>query len=244
MALGVLDAPAPAPAGRIELKQYVGDVLGNRTARRVILAYAAHNWELFGMWVWMAPFLVSSLAARGRAPADALLRGGALAAVIVGAGGSIGAVIGGRLSDRLGRARVAALALGASLPCSLAFGWLFHAPFALVAAVGVLYGVMTMADSPSYSAGLMEAVPSRSLGGAFSLQMLLGWAATALAPLAFGGVLDLVQAVQPAPATPWGAAFGILALGPLAGLIALRPLAVSRPTPGPTSPPPRSPGHS
>jgi MFS family permease len=175
------------------------------------------------MWGWIGPFMVASLTARGSAPADALLWGGTLAAVIIGVGGTIGAVAGGRLSDRLGRTGAARLMLGMSLPCSLIFGWLFHAPLILTVAIGVLYGIVVLADSPSYSARLMEVVPPRSLGGAFSIQMLFGWSATVVAPVVIGGILDLVRVISPGETAPWGAAFGILALGPLAGLIALRP---------------------
>ncbi len=224
MAGRVPDVPLPARSHeRAGFARYLGDVLANRPARRVILAYTAHNWELFGMWGWMGPFMVASLTARGSARADALLWGGTLAALVVGVGGTIGGVAGGQLSDRLGRARAARLMLGVSLPCSLVFGWLFDAPLALIMVVGVVYGIATLADSPSYSASLMEVVPPRSLGGAFSIQMLFGWAATVVAPVAFGGVLDLVRATHPGPTAPWGAAFGILALGPVVGLLALRP---------------------
>src|SRR5207244_6098263 len=123
----------------------------------------------------------------------------------------------------LGRIGAARLMLGASLPCSLVFGWLFSAPLALVATVGLIYGIVVLADSPSDSARLMEVVPPRSLGGAFSIQMLFGWSATIVAPVVVGGILDLVKVISPGETAPWGAAFGILALGPLAGLIALRP---------------------
>ncbi len=220
----VPDVPLPArPEERAGFSRYVGDVLANRPARRVILAYTGHNWELFGMWGWLGPFMVASLTVRGSSPHAALVWGGALAAVVIGLGGVVGAVAGGRLSDRLGRPRAARLMLGASLPCSLVFGWLFHAPLALVMAVGVLYGIVILADSPAYAASLMEVVPPRSLGGAFSIQMLFGWAATVVAPVAFGGVLDLVRATSPDPTLPWGAAFALLALGPLVGLLALHP---------------------
>ncbi len=150
--------------------------------------------------------------------------GGTLAAAVIGVGGTFGAVAGGRLSDRLGRPRAATLMLGASLPCSLAFGWLFNAPLSFVMAIGLLYGTVVLADSPAYAASLMELVPPRSLGGAFSIQMLFGWAATVVAPVAFGGVLDLLRATFAQPALPWGAAFGLMALGPFIGLLALRPL--------------------
>jgi len=214
----------PPMVGPANLSRYLRDVLRNASARRVIAAYTGHNWELFGMWGWLAPFMVASLSARGQA--GALAWGGALAAVVIGLGGSVGAVAGGRLSDRFGRARAATLILSVSLLCSGAFGWLFSAPLALMIGVGMLYGVVSLADSPSYSAALMEVVPARSLGGAFSIQMLLGWTATAVAPAAFGLVLDLTKAAGASQAAQWGWAFALMALGPVVGVIALRPLRV------------------
>ena len=225
----VPDVPRPALPERAGFSRYAKDVLENRAARRIILAYTAHNWELFGMWTWIGPFMVASLGARGSPPREALLWGGTLAAIVVGLGGGLGAAAGGYLSDRVGRARAATLALGISLPCSLVFGWLFHAPLALAAVAGALYGTVAVADSPAYSASLLEAVPARSLGGAFSIQMLLGWAATAVAPAAFGLTLDVVQTAQREPAVAWGAAFAILAAGPLVGVIALAPLRAAGP---------------
>jgi MFS family permease len=216
---------APGAGG---FSRYVGDVLRNPRARRLILAYTAHNWELFGMWGWMTPFMVASLAAQGKGSAQTLAWGGASAAAIIGLGGSLGALIGGRLSDLLGRARAASLMLGVSLLCSLGFGWLLHAPPPLLITVGMFYGITALADSPSYSASLMEVVAPRSLGGAFSVLMLFGWAATVVAPAAFGVTLDLVKAAHAAATIPWAVAFGILALGPVVALIALAPLRAGR----------------
>jgi MFS family permease len=229
MAWKVPSVPLPAMFQRLGPSRYVGDVLGNQLARRVILAYTGHNWELFGMWGWLTPFMVQLMRARGSAHTEALAWGGMLAAVAIGLGGGIGAVLGGRLSDRLGRAQTAMLMLSISLVCSVAFGWLFTAPLALLIGVALLYGVVSLADSPSYSATLMEVVPRQSLGGAFSLQMLAGWTATVLAPAAFGIVLDLTKAAQISPRAQWGCAFLLLALGPLMGLLALKPLRAKRP---------------
>ncbi len=243
MAWKVQSIPLPAMLKSLGPSRYVRDVLANRPARRVIVAYTGHNWELFGMWGWLTPFMVAMLVARGSVREDALALGGMLSAGAIGLGGAVGAVAGGRLSDRLGRAETATLMLGLSLLCSTVFGWLFGAPLVLLVGIALLYGVVSLADSPSYSAKLMEVVPPHSLGGAFSLQMLTGWTATALAPLALGIVLDVTQAAGFGPAAQWGWAFSLLALGPLAGLIALVPLrrryaalnALTQPA-GPTDP--------
>jgi MFS family permease len=228
MAWKVPSVSLPTALQRLGPSRYVGDVLGNQSARRIILAYTGHNWELFGMWGWLTPFMVQMLVARGSAQSNALAQGGLLAAGAIGLGGGIGAVVGGRLSDRLGRAQTATLMLRGSLVCSLVFGWLFSAPLVLLFAVALVYGLVSLADSPSYSAGLMEVVPPHSLGGAFSLQMLTGWTATVLAPPAVGFMLDLTKAAKVTPTAQWGWAFVLLALGPLMGLVALKPLRARR----------------
>ncbi|MEK7219651.1 MAG: MFS transporter, partial [candidate division NC10 bacterium] len=188
LAFGVSASPVAGGVGG--RTRYLADVFTNRQALRVIGAYTAHNWELFGMWGWTSPFMVALLQARGAGPAAALTWGGMLAAGIIGVGG-LGGVLGGRLADRLGRARAARALLGMSFLCSAIFGWLFHAPLALILAVSLIYGIVVVADSPAYSASLMELVPPRSLGGAFSLQMLFGWTVTAISPAVFGATLDL-----------------------------------------------------
>jgi MFS family permease len=222
MAWGVRATP-PAVGGGGRAR-YVADVLTNRPALCIIAAYSAHNWELFGMWGWTAPFMVALLQARGLGSEAALSQGGMLAAGAIAVGG-LGAALGGRFSDRLGRARTATALLGISFLCSATFGWLFHAPLALVLGVSLIYGVVVVADSPSYSASLMELVPPRSLGGAFSLQMLFGWGVTAASPAAFGATLDLARQLPGGELVRWGLAYGVLALGPILGIAALRPLA-------------------
>ncbi len=226
--LALPSIPLPATLEPLGPSRYVANVVGNPRARRIILAYTGHNWELFGLWGWLTPFMVAVLMARGALQRDALAWGGLLSAGAIGLGGAVGAVAGGRLSDRFGRAETAMLMLAVSLVCSLVFGWLFGAPLIFLGAVALVYGVVSLADSPSYSAGLMEAVPPHSLGGAFSLQMLSGWGATVLAPPAVGFVLDLAKTAALQPSAQWGWAFMILAAGPLAGLLALRPLRARR----------------
>jgi MFS family permease len=118
----------------------------------------------------------------------------------------------GRLSDRTGRRRVlVAMALTSTL-CSFVFGWLVGGPVALVFAVGAIYGFTALGDSPVLSTAFTEAVRPAYLGSGLALRSLLGFGAGAIAPLAFGRVLDLTNPPGVTP-THWGWAFVSLGLG-------------------------------
>jgi MFS family permease len=85
---------------------------------------------------------------------------------------------------------------------------------ALLLAVGAVYAFTALGDSPVLSTAFTEAVPPAYLGAGLALRSLLGFGAGAVAPLAFGAVLD---ATNPAGVTPtaWGWAFVTLGLGGL-----------------------------
>jgi MFS family permease len=118
----------------------------------------------------------------------------------------------GGLSDRLGR-RTVLLALAAlSAACSFGFGWLIGMPIALLLAVGALYAFTALGDSPVLSTAFTESVPAAYLGAGLALRSLLGFGAGAVAPLAFGAVLDATNPSGVPPAT-WGWAFVTLGLG-------------------------------
>jgi hypothetical protein len=61
---------------------------------------------------------------------------------------------------------------------------------------------------------------------AISLQMLFGWTVTAISPAVFGATLDLTRQLQGGDEMiRCGIAYGVLAVAPLLGIAALRPLA-------------------
>jgi MFS family permease len=118
----------------------------------------------------------------------------------------------GGLSDRLGRRAVLLALATISAGCSLVFGWLIGGPIALLLAVGAVYAFTALGDSPVLSTAFTESVPSAYLGAGLALRSLLGFGAGAIAPLAFGAVLDATNPPGVTPAT-WGWAFVALGLG-------------------------------
>jgi MFS family permease len=83
--------------------------------------------------------------------------------------------------------------------------------------IGMIYAFSALGDSPIFSAALTEVVDTAYLGSAFGLRSLLGFGAGAVAPLAFGAILDWSNAMPAGQRlyTTWGWAFSTLGLGGL-----------------------------
>jgi MFS family permease len=196
---------------RAEGLGFAREVLRNRPAMRLMAGYTFHSWELLGMWAWTPAFIAACLAVSGLAG----VRSVEIGSYITGAFHLTGLVASstmGRLSDRTGRRSVLfSMALISTL-CSFVFGWLIGWAPALIFAVGAIYGFTALGDSPVLSTAFTEAVRPAYLGSGLALRSLLGFGAGAIAPLAFGVVLD---ATNPSGATPtaWGWAFVTLGLG-------------------------------
>lgn len=230
-------APAPPPPVPARRRLLDARVFRNWPALWMIAGYSAHNWELFGMRAWFPPFLAAAFVSRGASVVAASSLAATLASgiLLVGAASNI---VGGWASDRWGRLRVIVVSQVLSAACSLSIGWLFAAPLWTILAVAAVYGIFVTSESGALSTGVTELAEPSALGATLAVQSCLGFLAAALAPAAFGFVLDRLQAASPmasgvlrtagtAAASPWqwGPAFGILALGVLTGplcMLALR----------------------
>lgn len=201
--------PRP-PGGR-----FTGAVLRNRAAMRLTVGYTAHSWELLGMWAWTPAFLAACLAVTGESPGAAAVIGAYLAGALHIAG-FVASLSMGRLSDIWGRRAVLLSMAAAGMTCSFVFGWLIGGPVLIVAVLALIYGFTALGDSAVLSTAFTEAIEPAYLGSALALRSLLGFGAGAVAPLAFGVVLDATNVAGGTP-TVWGWAFAVLGLG---GLIA------------------------
>jgi acyl dehydratase len=84
----------------------------------------------------------------------------------------------------------------------------------LTVAVAVVWGVTVVADSAQFSTAVSELAPPGTAGSALAIQTALGFLLTGVTILAVG-------LIDPGDATGWRIAFGLLALGPLAGIVAM-----------------------
>ena len=196
-------------------------VLRNRRALAYILAYAAHNWELFGLRAWIVAFLVFS---QGLRPGQSGVWSATLIAALVNLLGWPSSVLGNELATRLGRAGVVILIMGASALFASAIGFSAPLPYLVVVALFFLYGVTVTGDSAAITAGVVAEAQRGLRGATMAVHSCLGFFGAFLGPLAFGVVLDLAGGSRSTPA--WGLAFLTLgagvALGPVAIALLLR----------------------
>lgn len=192
------------------------EVLRNKPAILLILAYTWHNWELMGMWAWTPAFLSACLAMNGFAPSTVAAMGSYIVAFFH-LMGFLASLSMGSLSDKLGRAFMILLLGSISTACSFAMGWLIGFPLILLIVIGMIYGFSAIGDSPILSAGLTEDVDPSYRGAAFALRSFLGFSAGALSPLTFGAILDWTNPMSPTTGTyvTWGWSYSGLGLGGL-----------------------------
>ncbi len=181
--------------------------------RASAFGYFGHMWELYAFWSvlpWLCAPVCAELVKRDAAHAPSV----ALLSFAVIAVGSVGCIAGGRLSRRIGSARVAAAALAGSGLMCLFYPLLSEAALALRIGALFFWGFCVVADSPQFSALSAQFAPPRWLGSALAAQNGIGFLIT---------VVSIVILSRAVPA--WGAsAMWLLAPGPLLGLVALRPL--------------------
>lgn len=212
--------PVGESSGRLDIA-----VLKSAPVRYLILGYTLHAVQLYAVRVWLPVFLLSTLVARGIDSAQAAVTAATVGGLALAAG-SFGPVMGGIISDRLGRATSASAIFVLSGTCALIIGWTGGLAWPLIVVLGVVYGWAISADSAIYSTGITEVANPLRLGSTMAMQAFIGFMGGVVGPIAFGSVLDIST-----DSYQWGLAFsalGVLAVVAIIGMQRLRTLPQSR----------------
>lgn len=214
--------PVPSPA--VQAAPSLLDfrpVLRNRAVIACVIAYAAHNFELFGFRSWIVAFLAFSASL----PTHAAF---GLDPSLVAAGVTIlslpGSVIGNEIALKCGRRGtiIAAMSLSALTACLIGFA--APLPLAVLVPLTLVYAGLVSADSSALTSSVVASSDSRYRGMTMALYSSVGFIGAFLGPLAFGVALDLAgESIGGASVVGWGIAFAVLgagvAIGPLAFLL-------------------------
>ena len=217
VAAGYREGPFPFTSRPFSWR-HVGDVVRVREWRLATASYLGHMLELYAFWTWIPAFLAASVAASagGRFRAPRLISLLAFATIAIG---GLGSVWGGLFADKRGRERLVSISLFMSGSCCLLSGILFGRPIWILGALAMTWGFFVIADSAQFSTLVTESVPAHAVGTALTVQTSLGFLLTMLP-------MQLVPLIAQRVGWRWG--FALLALGPVAGIAAIRRLAALR----------------
>jgi MFS family permease len=205
----VREGPFQSPSAPFDPRA-IRRVLGDRGVRLATAGYLGHMWELYAMWSTIGVFIAAAAARHAVPVAVAPF----IAFLVIGIG-AIGCVAAGVRADRVGRARVAIAAMAVSGTCAMLVGAASRVSFGLTIAIALVWGVSIVADSAQFSACVAELSPREYVGTALTLQTASGFLLTML-------TIHLV----PGWAARWGWEYAYLplAIGPLLGILAMKPL--------------------
>lgn len=203
---GPFEASGPAPPLQPQaLLQFITDA----GLRYSLLGYLGHMVELYAFWTYMPAFLLERLSSQ---VSPAGVYGIAFA---VFASGALMCPVAGHVAESKGRTWVAILSMAISGFCAL---WLGFVPGDTVATAALLiagclvYGASIIPDSAQFSACITELADPQQRGTLLTFGTGIGFALTAAA-------IYIVSLLQ--PAAGWGAAFAVLAIGPVMGIVSM-----------------------
>jgi len=182
----------------------------NKAIRRAYGGYLGHMWELYAMWSWIGVALsVSFVAHMPEAEASQFAK---LMTFIIIAAGAISCGVAGWVADRIGKAELTIIAMAVSGICAMLFAITFSGSVWLTVLIAIVWGIAIIPDSAQFSVLVADHAQADQAGSLLTFQTALGFALT-------------IATVQLAPIIAeqvgWAVMMGLLALGPVFGIISM-----------------------
>ncbi|MEM8569765.1 MAG: MFS transporter [Pseudomonadota bacterium] len=185
----------------------------DRRIRLAFSGYLGHMWELYAFWAWIGTALGVAFASK-LAVEDAQSFAKLITFLAIASGGLL-CLPAGKLADRIGKARVATLAMVLSGSSGLATAAFFGGPIWLLAIVVIIWGATIIPDSAQFSAMVADYAPPDRAGSLLTFQTALGFTLT----------FFTVQLLPVFVSTfGWQATLVMTVLGPIYGCEAMRRL--------------------
>ena len=186
------------------------EIFRNKPVMLANYGYFGHMWELYGMWTWLPAFLTSSFIAHS--PSTDPWISTLVAFGSIGVAGGLGCIIGGMISDKIGRSNLTIVAMTISALCAIFIGFTFGHSFWLTILLALIWGISVVADSAQFSAAVSDFSEAKYTGTALTFQMCIGYLITV-------GSINLIPLLKDFIGWEW--VFTILSVGPIIGVIAM-----------------------
>lgn len=203
------DAPEKSKRLPFSLK-LIKKVVMNKPVMLANYGYFGHMWELYAMWTWLPTFLAASFSTYS--PTIPHWFPAFFSFISIGIAGGIGCVVGGIISDKIGRAKLTIISMLISAICSLLIGFTFGHMIWVTLLISIIWGVSVISDSAQFSAAVTEIAEDEYVGTALTFQMCIGFLITIFS-------INLIPIFQRIVGWEW--VFAILAIGPILGLISM-----------------------
>ncbi len=188
-------------------------IFKNKKLRSSALGYFGHMWELYTFWTLIPIILFYYL------KLNPLGLNIPFWSFIIIASGSIGCIVGGVISKKIGSANVAFTQLALSGICCLISPLMFYTSVPIFLTFLIFWGIVVVGDSPQYSAIIALSAPKDLVGSGLTLVNSIGFAITILSlwfVYQFLGVINISYALM------------LLGLGPILGLMSMKPLLANK----------------
>jgi len=182
----------------------------NPSIRRAYGGYLGHMWELYAMWSWIGVALAVSFSAQ--LPSDAASEFAKLMAFIIIAAGALSCGIAGWVADRIGKAELTIIAMAVSGISALLFALTFGGAVWITVVISIIWGISIIPDSAQFSVLVADHAKGDQAGSLLTFQTALGFALTIVTVQLTPVVADILG---------WPIMMGLLALGPLFGIMCM-----------------------